>query len=110
MADLVSEFSRAIRRSDLAPPDRIVADGRIHRFRSGPERAPNGFYRLAIVPSSRGGEIGFGLFGCWKRDVHERWCSREPGAIPALDRAALERARAAQRRAEAEAAREAASL
>jgi putative DNA primase/helicase len=110
MADTIAEFSEAIRRSGLAPPDEVVADGRIHRFRSGPERAPNGFYRLVVVPSYRGGEIGFGMFGCWKRGVHERWCSRERGEISAPDWAGIERVRAARRQAEADAAREAAQL
>ena len=104
MSDILSEFLSAIRHFGLTPPDKLVADGGIHRFRSGPERAENGFYSLSIVPAHKGGDIGFGLIGCWKRDIREKWCSRETGALAEVDRTAMEIARAKLRKAaEAEA-------
>lgn len=108
MSDIISNFLSAIRSHGLTPPDRIVADGEIHRFRSGPEHGLNGFYRLSVVPAHKGGDIGFGLIGCWKRDVNEKWCSREPESLTERDRQAMEKARAEQRRAELEAANAAA--
>lgn len=105
---ITSDFSSAIRRYGLTPPERLVADGKIHRFRSGPDHGQNGFYRLAIVPAHRGGEIGFGLIGCWKRDLREKWCSREPSALTEDDRASMRQARQEQTAADAQAAEEAA--
>lgn len=103
------DFLSTIRQHGLTPPDRIIADGAIHRFRSGPERAENGFYRLVILPAHRGGDIGFGHIGCWKRGVSEKWCSMEPKSVTAQDRSAMEQARVAQRERDAKAAKEAAA-
>lgn len=102
------DFLSAIRQHGLIPPDRLIADGELHRFRSGPERAENGFYRLVILPAHRGGDIGFGHIGCWKRGVSEKWCSMEPKSITTQDRSAMEQARVAQRERDAKAAKEAA--
>ena len=105
MTQILSDFTDSIRRYGLYPPDRIVTDGRIHRFRSGPEREQNGFYRLTIVPAHQGGDIGFGLIGCWKRDLNERWCSKEPGTLAQPDREAMKKARAEMKRHDQEAAK-----
>ncbi len=108
------DFLSAFGRHGLTPPDTLVADGTLHRFRSGPEHADNGFYRLAVVPAHGGGDIGFGLIGCWKRDVNEKWCSRDPKALAEPDRAALRAARDEFRRRDeklaADAAAKAASM
>lgn len=108
MTHILSDFAAAIGRCGLTPPTQIQADGKIHRFRSGPERAENGFYRLTIVPAHQGGDIGFGLIGCWKRDVSEKWCSREQKALTAPDRKAIRESEQASRDADAKAASEAA--
>ena len=108
MSDITSDFLSAIRQHGLSTPERIIADDKIHRFRSGPEHGLNGFYQLSIVPAYKGGDIGFGLIGCWKRDINEKWCSREPGSVTERDRSAMERVREEQRKAVAEAAKEAA--
>jgi putative DNA primase/helicase len=104
MEDILSDFTSAIRQHGLTPPERLVADGKIQRFRSGPEKAENGFYRLSIVPAQQGGDIGFGTIGCWKRGLNEKWCSREPKSIGDRDRAAIDKARKEQKKADAEAA------
>lgn len=108
MSGITSDFLSAIRHFGLTPPDKVIADGRIHRFRSGPEHGENGFYSLKIVPAHKGGDIGFGLIGCWKRDIREKWCSREVGSLTEHDRTAMERAREEQRAENAKAAQEAA--
>ena len=105
---MLTEFSNAIRHYGLTPPDRLIADGKIHRFRSGPEKAENGFYSLKVLPAYKGGEIGYGLLGCWKRDIKEQWCSKEPGELTAPDRTAIERARAEMKQLDLEATRAAA--
>lgn len=107
MDSILSDFTSAIRLHGLTPPDRIVADGKIHRFRSGPEKEENGFYCLSVFQAHKGGEIGTGTFGCWKRDLKEKWCSRERGEITPADRTAMDKARQEQKKADAEAARKA---
>ena len=88
------DFLSAFRQHGLTSPGRLICDGKIHRFRSGPEHSENGFYRLMVVAAHNGGDIGFGLIGCWKRDVNEKWCSREPKSVSVQDRKAMERAQA----------------
>ena len=101
MTQIIPEFTSAIRRFGLNQPDSVVADGRIHRFKSGPERELNGFYRLSVVDAHGGGQIGFGTIGCWKRGLNEKWCSRQKGEIGDADRAAIKKARAEQKKSEA---------
>src|ERR1700761_1383007 len=107
MSDITSDFLSAIRQHGLATPDRIIADGKIHRFRSGPEHGLNGFYQLSVVPAYKGGDIGFGLIGCWKRDVNEKWGSPDPKPVTEGDRSAMEKVRPEQAEATARAAEEA---
>ena len=55
------EFFKAIKNSGLTPPDKIVADGKLHRFRSeAGSTNKNGWYILHLVPKP------CGIFGCWK--------------------------------------------
>ncbi|MDY3551421.1 VapE family protein [Gemmata sp. JC717] len=103
------DFLSAIRHFGLTPPDRLVADGHIHRFRSGPERAENGFYRLVVVPAHKGGDIGFGTIGCWKRDIREKWCSRDANALTEPDHRAMRKAREELKKKDDEAAEAAAA-
>ena len=102
MHHILDEFASSFRRHGLTPPDNILADGRIHRFRSGPEHAENGFYRLTVLPAHKGGEIGFGTIGCWKRGLNEKWSSHQRGEIGEADRTAIKRARAEQKKVEAQ--------
>lgn len=109
MPDITSDFLSAIGQHGLSTPDRIIADGKIHRFRSGPEHGLNGFYQLSIAPAHKGGDIGFGLIGCWKRDINEKWCSRGPKSVTDRDRVAIEKVRQEQRDANAKEAEKAAT-
>ena len=55
------EFIKAIRNSGLIPPAEIVADGKIHRFRSeGGSKNRNGWYVLHLAPKT------IGIYGCFK--------------------------------------------
>ena len=101
MPDILSDFSSSFQSYGLTPPAQVVADGRIHRFRSGPEREHNGYYRLSLVEAYRGGQIGFGLIGCWKRGLKEPWSSHAKNEITDEDRKAIKRVRAEQKRVEA---------
>lgn len=63
------QFSEAIRDAGLIC-DNIIADGKIHRFKTTGDHEPNSWYVLHENP------ILAGAFGCWKRGVSEKWCSK----------------------------------
>lgn len=66
------QFIDAVAAAGLEPPERVVMDGKIHRFRSGTKGAPGkgdkpGWYVLFAdgVPAGR--------FGCWRAGVEHSW-------------------------------------
>lgn len=67
----IEEFRAALRSAGLEPPDEITADGELHRFRVEDDRPStrNGWYVFHYD------ELAAGAFGCWKRGIHETWCS-----------------------------------
>ena len=70
MNEITERFRNRISETGLLPPDRIIPDGEIHRFRSSPDsNKTNGWYRL------HQNEVSVGVFGCWKRDFQENWFS-----------------------------------
>ena len=71
MNEITERFRNRISETGLLPPDRIIPDGVIHRFRSSPDsNKTNGWYRL------HQNEVSVGAFGCWKRDFKEYWFSK----------------------------------
>ena len=71
-AAILAAFSDAIRAAGLTPPERITADGAIHRFSSSGKRGDDaGRYRLHLdgVPA--------GWFQCWRTMDHaENWSAK----------------------------------
>jgi phage/plasmid primase-like uncharacterized protein len=62
----------AMRAAGLEPPDEILMDGKIHRFRSGTKGAPGhgdkpGWYLIF------GDGIPAGRFGCWRAGMEVTW-------------------------------------
>jgi len=62
----------AMRAAGLEPPDEIMMDGKIHRFRSGTKGAPGhgdkpGWYLVF------GDGIPAGRFGCWRAGMEVTW-------------------------------------
>jgi len=62
----------AMRAAGLEPPDEILMDGKIHRFRSGTKGAPGhgdkpGWYLVF------GDGIPAGRFGCWRAGMEVTW-------------------------------------
>ena len=62
----------AMRAAGLEPPDEIMMDGKIHRFRSGTKGAPGhgdkpGWYLIF------GDGIPAGRFGCWRAGMEVTW-------------------------------------
>lgn len=66
--DAIEQFRQAIADIGITPPDTVVADGQIHRFRSsGKSNDKNGYYCLY------GNGIPAGYFGCWRLNIKCNW-------------------------------------
>ena len=63
--DKMLEFS-------IIPPTEIIYDGEIHRFKTDGDNAQNSWY-----VAHDNGKFQSGAFGCWKRDINEKFCSIE---------------------------------
>ena len=62
------QIRRAIVAAGLPPPERIIADGKIHRFPTSGKRSDSaGWYVLFDGP------VPAGRFGCWRTGVNEKW-------------------------------------
>lgn len=61
----------AMRAAGLEPPDHIIMDGKIHRFKSGTKGTPGidkpGWYLVF------GDGIPAGRFGCWRMGMEQTW-------------------------------------
>ena len=62
----------AIRDAGLEPPEQVILDGKIHRFKSGTKGAPGhgdkpGWYLVF------GDGVPAGRFGCWRAGVEVTW-------------------------------------
>lgn len=83
-AAILAAFSDAIRAAGLTPPERITADGAIHRFSSSGKRGDDaGRYRLHLdgVPA--------GWFQCWRTMDHaENWSAKSAGEMTPAEQAA----------------------
>ena len=65
-------FIQAIKESGLEPLDKIVVDGRFHRFSSeGRPSDKPGWYVLNDLPNC----AVAGAFGCWRTGVKQSWSS-----------------------------------
>lgn len=96
--DPIDALRGAIAAAGLTPPDRIEADGRLHRFSTNGKRGDvAGWY----VMHDDG--IPAGAFGCWRTGLHQTWSAKPERAMTEAERAAhRERMRAIQREREAE--------
>ena len=64
----------AIKKTGLTAPDNVVADGKVHRFRSEVgSKNQNGWYILHLNPKP------CGIFGCWKNMSEKQfWFPERP--------------------------------
>lgn len=69
----IENFKEAMRRKGIEPPSTIVADRKFHRFHVNGDKigSKNGWYVLFDY-----GSVAAGTFGCFKRDVKEKWSSK----------------------------------
>lgn len=88
--DIIAQFAAAMREAGVAPPEKIVPDGRLHRFDAA-------WYVL------HGDGIPAGAFGCWRSGVSETWRADLGRTLtPAEEAAARRRIEEARKAAEAE--------
>ncbi|MCB9973117.1 MAG: toprim domain-containing protein [Rhodospirillales bacterium] len=71
----------------LATKDKIIADGKLHRFQVVGDKTgkKNGWYVLYD------NGLSAGAFGCWKRQISESWCSKSERQMTAAERAEFKR-------------------
>ena len=83
-AQLLDQFSDAMRSAGLSIPSELVADGKLHRFDvEGDKRhSKNGWYVL------HADGLPAGEFGCWKRQIKETWCAKADSELSADERTA----------------------
>ncbi len=69
---LEDDFKAVLSADGLSTRDKIIADGRLHRFHVQGDKsgAKNGWYVLY------GGDIPAGAYGCWKRSISHTWCTK----------------------------------
>ena len=78
--DPIVEFRGAISGAGLPVPERIVADGEIHRFSTnGKASDDSGWYVLHVD--------GFpaGAFGCWRQGIEQKWRARKSNELTAQE-------------------------
>lgn len=70
---IIQNFQAAMIVHGITPPQQIIADGQLHRFHlEGDKRSSkNGWYVLFASQTS------CGVFGDWKRDNSQKWCSKK---------------------------------
>jgi putative DNA primase/helicase len=83
MSNAQEMFRVAMTTAGIEHTGQIYADGELHRFKADGDHERNSWYVLNQGPPAAG------AFGCWKRDVKEKWCERNGS----LSQAELQRAR-----------------
>jgi len=81
--DVIGQFSNAMEQSGLTVPERIEADGALHRFpTNGKPNDDSGWYVLYTdgIPA--------GAFGCWREGRSETWCAELGREMTEIERRA----------------------
>lgn len=75
---LIEGFKAALDKAGLSTKDKIIADGRLHRFRVSGDRlgSKNGWYVLF------GDGVPAGSFGSWKTGFKGTWCAKPYSDLP----------------------------
>jgi putative DNA primase/helicase len=80
LGDAQYQFREAIRSAGIPAPERLIADGQLHRFSTGKRRDSNGWYVLFLD------HIPAGVFGCWKRGIKQTWSARGKSSLTSQQR------------------------
>ncbi len=85
--DVIGDFKKTLDKAGLSTRDKIVPDGKLHRFHVEGDRpgSKNGAYVLY------GDGLSAGWFGCWKRQISETWCAKADQQMTAVERAEFAR-------------------
>lgn len=75
----------------LEPPDHIVMDGRVHRFRSGTKGRGGQTDKPGWYVIFGDGDIPAGRFGCWRAGVEQTWKADIGRTLTAEEQAAYQR-------------------
>ena len=71
MNDPTNAFRDALAAAGLPFTGSFNADGKIHRYKAGEDKEANSWYLLHLA----GDGFAAGAFGCWKRQISEKWHS-----------------------------------
>ncbi len=80
MRDVISEFREAMISEGITPPEAILADGILHRFKINGKK--NGWYVFYNE------NIPAGAFGDWRRGISSKWCAKRINQMSAIERKA----------------------
>lgn len=77
-----SAFKDAIHATGIGIDSLIIGDGQLHRFTVSGDKPKSltGWYVL------HNGDISAGAFGCWKRGINQKWCSKSRNHMTARER------------------------
>lgn len=83
---MIEEFRQAMEATGLNFSEEIIPDGKLHRVHveGDKARSKNAWYIL------HDGELAAGAFGCWKRDISEKWSSKSVSTLTPAERTKLD--------------------
>lgn len=79
--DYLDALSTAMQQAGLSLPERVESDGKLHRFKTAGDKEHNSWYVL-----HQNDTVVVGAFGCWKRQLSIKWCSRDFATMSKEDR------------------------
>ena len=80
-----ADFHGAMAAASIEYHGAIIADGQLHRIKINGDPGQNGWYVLHTDG------IAAGSFGCWKRDIKEKWCAKSSEQLTEAERAERDR-------------------
>lgn len=85
MSSADEKFREAMHTVGLDYAGPMVADGKLHRFKTDGDNARNSWYVLYAGP------LAAGVFGCWKRGIKETWKDRDEKQLTPAEREEVRR-------------------
>lgn len=84
-SDAVAAFRQAMSERGLVYAGELLQDGRLHRFRAGDDADASAWY--VLHPAN---PIPAGAYGCWRRQINEKWHANGTSNLSKEDHAALQ--------------------
>lgn len=93
MANHIDEFRTALKAAGLPFEGMLLGDGKLHRFKAAEDTDAASWYVLYATDP----KFAAGAFGCWRRQINEKWHSQNGDTMTAEERRFLnERMRSAE--------------